>query len=204
METVRCAAKVRIGLYGGTFDPIHIGHLLNAERVRDEFDLDLVFFIPADVPVHKYTGNMASAEERCEMIRRAIDGNTAFDIHTGEIDRRDPSYTVITVKELREEFSGDELFLIVGADSYDDFGSWYEYEEILAMVPVIVMSRPDSSQENYIWTRKGRFHFAENPEIEVSSSAIREYVASNRSIRYLVPEKVRSYIIERGLYKSER
>ncbi len=194
---------MRIGVLGGTFNPVHFGHLVNAETIREELRLDKVIFIPSKAPVHKELDGPVTTEDRCFMVEEAIRGNDFFEISRMEVDRPTPSYTIITVQELQETVKGAAIHLIIGYDSYLEFDTWKEYEQLAAMVPVIVMRRQSAggpAEKKKIEFRK--LIFAENPLIDISSSIIRERVRAGLSIRYMVPEGVQRHIQQRGLYRT--
>jgi len=186
---------------GGTFNPVHYGHLINAEYIKDEFSLDKILFIPSKIPVHKNLECGISASDRYSMLERALSSNSGFEISGVEVDREEPSYTYLTVEQLRSELPGSELYLIIGLDSYNEFDTWKEYERLSQMVSIIVMRRSGGfmKREN-IPGAEGDFLFSSNPIIEISSSCIRERIRANQSVRYMVPEVVIEYINKYGLY----
>lgn len=192
---------MRVGIFGGTFNPVHMGHLVTAETVRELYSLDRVIFVPAKLPVHKELEDSVSADERCHMVMRAIEDNPCFDVSRIEIDRISPSYTVLTLDELKKEFSDAELFLIIGADSYNSIHTWKDYREILDTVSIIVMKRNRDEIRNDLVDR-GNILIADNPEIDISSTEIRRRIKNNMTVRYILPQKVIEYINSRGLYRS--
>jgi nicotinate-nucleotide adenylyltransferase len=193
---------VRIGVYGGTFNPLHIGHLVCAEHVREEFSLDTVLFMPSRRPVHKELKAKIDAEDRARMIEGAIGDNRHFALSRMELDRVEESYTILTVRQLLREREGAGLFLLVGADSYAELHTWREYRALLDLVSLVVMPRPgcDAINDN-LASCGGTVHFASNPHIGVSSSEIRERVRSGKQIRYLVHPSTEEYIQRKGLYR---
>lgn len=194
--------KTQIGIFGGSFDPPHLGHLIVAEYVRAECGLKNILFVPAGQSPHKLQGPIASASDRVAMTRRAVKGNRAFGVSDGEIRRKGISYTVDTVNALVAENPGAELFLILGADSFADFSSWKSPDSIVSMATLLVYPRIGISDlKNQKYARHAEFIPA--PQIEISSSVIRRRVATGKSIRYLVPEPVERYILSHGLYSQK-
>ena len=193
-----------IGIYGGTFDPVHYGHLLNAETVRERFSLDRILFIPDKKPVHKNSSGLANPEDRMNMLKLAVSGNSKFDVSDIEIKSEKPSYTIYTVEALIELYPGAELFLIIGSDSFNELDTWKSYMEIISRVHVIVMKRPGSTELRHdIMSLGGTFHYHDNPMIEISSTQIRENIRKGFSIRYMLPDSVIEYIYSKELYKIE-
>ncbi|TAL32943.1 MAG: nicotinate-nucleotide adenylyltransferase [Spirochaetes bacterium] len=196
-------AVLRIGVFGGTFNPIHHGHLICAAHVRDEYALDTVLFVPSKRPVHKEIKSVGLAEERARMIELAIEGDDRFALSRMELDRKEESYTILTVRRILADVRDSNVFLVIGADSYAEFHTWKEYGELLGLVTLIVMNRPGVAPLNEHLAGLGaRVEFASNPYIGISSSEIRNRLHSGRGIRYLVPEPVECYIHEKGLYLS--
>ena len=192
---------MKIGIFGGTFNPVHIGHLITAESVRELYSLDRVVFIPAKMPVHKELEDSIAAEDRFQMVKLAVEDNPCFDVSSVEINRASPSYTILTLHELKEEFPDSELFLIIGADSYNSIHTWKDYREILDTVTLIVMKRNRDEIRNE-YADRGEILIADNPEIEISSTDIRRRIRNNMTVKYILPQKVIEYINSRGLYKS--
>lgn len=200
----------RLGIMGGTFDPIHYGHLVAAEMARSKFNLSKVLFIPSGTPPHKDRNDISDAGLRFEMIERAIQDNSAFDISALELERKGPSYTVDTLRVLRRTWPDHELYFITGSDVLREIFSWREVEEILKMTEFIGAARPgfDASdfllkvQEEHPETQ-GRIHYLEVPALAISSTEIRARVKRGQPIRYLLPEPVRLFIQQYGLYTSE-
>jgi nicotinate-nucleotide adenylyltransferase len=195
---------------GGSFDPIHIAHLLAAESVRDTLKLDRVLFVPAgDQPLKPGTG-FAPVRDRVEMVRIAIESNPHFVLSTVEVDRNGPSYTVDTLRLLREELGGPErasLWFIVGADSLLTLPRWRDPQGILAQARLAVVRRPDylvdlTHLREQLPGIIEKVDWVEAPLMDVSSTDIRTRILQGRSICYLVPDPMRAYIEERGLYKA--
>lgn len=194
---------MKIGIFGGTFNPIHYGHLINAQLLLEDFSLDRILFVPSKKPVHKEIEENISGEDRYRMIQYAIEGNSGFEVSRIELDREDPSYTIITIRDLQLSSPEDAFYLIIGMDSLNDFHTWKEYRAIARRVPLIVIERPDHQLKNRsIVDDFDEIYFANNPLIDISSSRIRDYVKHGRSIQYLVPPKVEQYISEKGLFQQ--
>jgi nicotinate-nucleotide adenylyltransferase len=194
---------LKIGIFGGTFNPIHYGHLINAQLLLEDFSLDRILFVPSKKPVHKEIEENISGEDRYCMIQYAIEGNNGFEVSRIELDREDPSYTIITIRDLQQNSPDDAFYLIIGMDSLNDFHTWKEYRAILKRVPLIIIERPYHQLKNEsIIDDVDEIYFANNPLIDISSSRIRDYVKQGRSIQYLVTPKVEQYISERGLFQQ--
>lgn len=191
---------LRLGVFGGTFDPIHLGHLLVAEVARQILDLHRVLFVPARVPPHKGEG-VASPEQRYRMTALACEPNPHFEVSDVEIRREGPSYTVDTVRVLRGQSpSGAEFFLMLGADSARDFGSWKDHESLLNDAKIVVLGRPGVGEDTVPSAFASRLTFLRTPLLEISSSDIRRRVNSGASIRYMVTDAVNDYIRVERLY----
>lgn len=200
---------MRIGVFGGTFDPIHLGHLTLAEQCREQCRLDEVWFVPAAQPPHKLNASISSAKSRCEMIEFAIAGNSAFRMSTIELERTGPSFTVATLQQLRDEDPSRELFLLIGGDSFRDLVSWREPARILELATVVAVNRgadvlTDKSSLRSVCGElvDSRMTNVEMPAIDISASDIRRRVAQGRSIRYLVPRAVEVYIAQHDLFRT--
>lgn len=193
----------RTGIFGGTFNPVHAGHLINLEFVRDQLQLDRILLIPAKEPVHKTINDSITPSQRLDMLKLAIEGNPYFEASSLEITRSEPSYTLYTINDMKEIYPEDEFFLIIGSDSFNELDTWKSYAEILKIVNIAVMKRPgDPELRKDLVALSFNVIIIENPEIEISSTMIRERVKLGKSIRYLVPEPVINYIDSRGLYKN--
>lgn len=212
---------MKIGILGGTFNPIHHAHLRIAEAVRENLGLDQVLFIPAASPPHKLMRGELPFEVRCELVRLAIADNPAFRLSTIEGEREGKSYSIDTLRLLREQRPDDEFHFIIGSDSFLDLGSWHQYDAIFGYSAIVVVGRPDAEVADLAAalpeTVRGDFipdisgnrlmHRSGNPVyymgdclLDISSTRIRELVRQGRSIRYLVPPSVERYIKEQGLY----
>jgi len=195
---------MRIGIMGGTFDPIHIGHLIAAECAREQAGLDEVWFMPTYVPPHKTDAPLASAEERLTMVRLAVDGNPSYRANDFELRKGGVSYTVDTMRQLKEEHPEYAFFFIVGGDMIDYLPKWHRIDELSQMIGFIGLARPGSVADVSRLPAgiAGAVRMAEMPLIEVSSTWIRGRIAAGRSIRYAVPEAVHAYIKEKRLYET--
>jgi nicotinate-nucleotide adenylyltransferase len=193
----------RIGLFGGTFDPPHIGHLALAERARDRLKLDRVLWIPAGQPPHKRRPGMSSPAQRLAMTRLAVRGQPAFRVSTIELEANGPSYTARTVRRLMRP--GRRLFLIIGSDSLDDFRTWRDYEDILERTTLAIADRPGTGRAtSRAWAHRQRAAWIGNPGLEVSSTMIRALAREGRSVRYLVTDAVARHIVRLRLYRRGR
>jgi nicotinate-nucleotide adenylyltransferase len=202
---------VKIGIYGGSFDPVHLGHLLVAETVRDQLKLDQVLFIPAAQSPLKQGNIPTSAKNRVEMLRLAIGAHPAFEIDEREIQRGGISYTIETVRSLQSERPDATWFLLMGADSLRDFDKWKEPRELCRLTTPVVVARGGEPAPNL--DRFAEFTDSERveaikhstvtmPQLEISSRDIRRRVNEGRSIRYLVTAAVEAYIKNEGLYRE--
>ncbi len=222
----------RLGIFGGTFNPIHVGHLIAAENVRDRLGLDMVLFIPANIPPHKSV-DVAPSKDRLEMVRLATKDNPLFGISDIELRRDEKSYTIDTLWEIKSQTDA-ELFFIIGSEAFMQIHTWRAPEQIFTMTNFIVMERPGrivgaGDFEDYLRELETRLPFviyrgcekldeisiftleSEKMEskiyltpvihIDISSTMIRKYIREGKSIKYLVPKEVESYIKEKGLYR---
>jgi len=189
----------RIGIFGGTFDPPHVGHLIIAEQAREQLSLDKVLFVPAHVPPHKKGSATASPHERLTMTKRALVGIPAFQASSIEIGRKGVSYTVDTLRQLTIQYRKAKLFLIVGGDNFTQFGSWKSSDEILRLATPAVYSREGSLPAR--WSHH-RYHVVRlrGALLNISSTLIRQRLKNGESIRFLVPPSVERYIKLHKLY----
>lgn len=197
---------MRLGVMGGTFDPIHSGHLILAEQARERFDLEKVLFVTAAQPPHKLGEPMSSAADRLEMTRLAVADNPLFQCSTIEMDRPGPSYTVDTIRHLLGIYAdGTVFYLLLGADEGRDLMTWREPYEIQKLAKIVVANRPGQSVAEALDSLPKDFARAivplEMPGVDISSTDLRDRVRSGRSIRYLVPRPVEDYIQQHRLYK---
>jgi nicotinate-nucleotide adenylyltransferase len=194
---------MNIGVFGGTFDPIHFGHLLLAEQAMELVPLDEVWFIPTGEPPHKKGKKITEAEHRYQMVLLATQDHPYFRVSRLEMERKGPSYTIDTLQTLKEMYPNDQFFLLVGADMVKDLPRWYKIKEILQFVHIVGLGRlgvkegkiPDDIHERLTW-------IPDAVETNISSTTVRERLAHGKSIRYMVPEQVRRYIKENRLYGS--
>lgn len=191
---------MNVGLFGGTFNPPHLAHLIIAETVRDQFQLDQIWWIPTFVPPHKSNSDLASAQARLEMTREALADNVSFVVLDVELRRKGISYTVDTARALKEAYPDVHFSLIIGGDSLRDFHTWREPEDIVRHMPLIVYQRPDTQVPELALYLEGRVQFAEAPLLDISGTEIRARIRRGHSIRYLVPATVEDYILEHHLY----
>ena len=200
---------MKIGIMGGTFNPIHLGHLLIAENAYDEYGLDEVIFMPAGIPPHKREG-VLDKEHRCSMILEAIKDIPYFSLDRREVDSEDVSYTYITLSKLKEEHPENTYYFIMGADSLDFFINWMRTDIILekAIILAAVRDNMDMDKMNkdkisiLLKYPYGKIEFLSTPEFNVSSNDIRKRVLNKQSIKYLVCDSVREYIYDNALYED--
>jgi nicotinate-nucleotide adenylyltransferase len=204
-----------IGVFGGTFDPVHVGHLRIAEEVREERGLDRVYFVPARIqPLKERPASPAG--DRVRMLESAVRGNPGFRVSTVETRRAGVSYSIDTVRHFRRRFG--EVSFLVGMDAFMDIGLWRAYEELLSSTDFVVMLRPGHAPaglpeslktcarqiDGSIWEHASgrRIYFHRITQLDISSTGIRELAKTGRSIKYLGPRAVERYIIRKGLYRS--
>jgi nicotinate-nucleotide adenylyltransferase len=214
---------MKIGLFGGTFDPIHWGHLRSAEEVSETFGLGRVYFIPAAVPPHKRGYTTTAARDRLRMVQLAVAKNPRFAASTAEISRAGVSYSIDTVREFAARRQpGDSLYFIIGLDAFREIGTWKDFAGLFPLCNFIVTSRPGSKERDplkgtgiavkklfcydfksraYRHESGKRIFFNELTDIAISASEIRALVRQGKSIRYLVPPEVEKYIKQRRLYR---
>ena len=220
---------MRIGLFGGTFNPIHNGHLRAALEVKDGFELDQIFLVPAAMPPHKKKGQLADAADRLAMINLAVEGDAGLMVSEVELNRSGASYTIDTVHYFKKILpGGTEIFLIMGLDAFLEIDTWKSYRELLDEIPLIVIARPNAEYsdtcsgwktlDSYLKTKispkytfkksKGRYTkprknpiciFNKTP-LDISATNIRKMIKQGKSIPYLVPPKAAEYIKRKGLY----
>lgn len=202
---------MRIGIFGGSFDPIHTGHLILAEHCREQAGLDQVLFVPCAQQPHKKDGAFGTDRQRTEMIDLAIGGHPSFLRSSIEIDRGGVSYTVDTLEQLREQHADDELFLMIGGDSLNGFSTWKEPKRILEMATPLVMARPGAGDVDFDLLApfvdesklaEIKSLAIEAPLIDISSTAIRAAAAEEKSFRYQTPRSVERYIQTQKVYKK--
>jgi len=200
---------MRVGIFGGTFDPVHYGHLLLAESCREQRGLDEVWFLPTAVPPHKQSPDLTPAAERSEMLELAVAGHDVFSVVRYEADRGGINYTADTLAHLRQRHADCELFFLVGADMLHDLPRWHQPERICELAAVVAVRRPGTGEIDFDCLRavapaqridEIRHNQVEMPEIGISSTEIRRRVAAGLSIRYMTPRAVEKYVEAHGLY----
>ncbi len=201
----------KLGIMGGTFDPIHYGHLVTAEAVRSEFNLDQVLFVPSGLPPHKEVSSVTPATDRYLMTVLATLTNPYFEVSRVDIDRPGVTYTVDTLTDLRREYGPQvEFYFITGADALSEIFSWKNAEELVRGCIFVGATRPGFTQDH--WTAEveefyhrnaASFRFIEVPALAISSTDLRRRVREGRSLRYLTPEEVVFYIKKNGLYRRD-
>lgn len=196
----------RMGIFGGTFDPIHNGHLMIAEQVADVLALELVIFVPSGVPPHKdFSSVKAPVEDRYAMVEAAVKGNERFVVDRVEVDAGRAMYSVETVPLVKERYEGDEWFFVSGADEVSNLLSWREPDAFLAEARMVAATRPgyDITNLDHLSAKLKNFERivpVECTRLDISATAIRRMVSEGKSVRYLVPEAVYEIIYDRGLY----
>ncbi|HDP25461.1 MAG TPA: nicotinate (nicotinamide) nucleotide adenylyltransferase [Deltaproteobacteria bacterium] len=208
---------MRLGLFGGTFNPLHIGHLRVAEEVREKVRLDTIIFVPSYVPPHKELDCNVSGQQRLEIIQRSIRANPFFEASSYEVERSEPSYSIRTIEHFR---SGNHVapFFILGQDAFNEIATWYEAERLFSLAHFIVMSRPGEEKLNldqvlgtssslyrpsvngFINVHGNEILFIDVTPFSLSSSQIRSNRKEGKSIRYLVPEEAYEYIMTERIY----
>ncbi|MCH9036258.1 MAG: nicotinate-nucleotide adenylyltransferase [Chloroflexi bacterium] len=201
---------MRIGVLGGTFDPVHLGHLIIAEEARTRLSLEKVLFVPAGRPWFKDGNDVTDTADRLEMLRLALEGNPQFSIDTQELERPGATYTVDTIAQLREQMGPEaEIFFIIGLDALAELNRWKDPERLARMCFFAAMRRPEFTELDVASLVKtvpgvsGRVHLLENIQVDISSSDIRCRIQEGLPIRYLVPRKVDEYIRGKGLYLKQ-
>jgi len=218
-----------IGLFGGTFNPIHLGHIQVIREVKTGFGLDKIFIIPSALPPHKKPCGVVAVEDRLEMIRLAFSNDPNYVVSDVELRRSGPSYTIDTVRHFTFNSPGNEKFyLIVGLDAFLEVDTWKSHEDLFHQIPFIVMSRPvkgekftgpgsksleiyiksriskgytfSPAQSSYIHEKKHPIFFFNVTPVDISSTMIREHIKNGRSVKHLVPETIEDYITAKGLY----
>jgi nicotinate-nucleotide adenylyltransferase len=209
---------MKIGIFGGTFDPVHMGHLRVAEEVRESFSLERIVFVPVLMPPHKRDYRIAEADDRLHMLRAGTRGNRFFQTSETEIRRGGVSYTIDTLKGFEKRFG--EVYFLIGIDAFSEIDTWHAYRELFRHAHFIVMTRPTRNQssllnllprdirdevrvldENTLEHTSGkRIYLRGITQLDISSTKIKELLKNGRSVRYLVPGPVEKYIHQRGLY----
>ena len=222
MRGQREPGGLKVGIFGGTFNPIHFGHLRSAEEVREEFSLDRVYFVPAASPPHKSHQRLATAKHRFNMTKLAVENNPFFCVSTVELERKGPSYSVDTIRQFLADLPSSSLFFIIGLDAFREIHTWKDYLTLLALCNFIVTSRPGAAfPTDEIWIpvalRKGLCYHPTTrmyqhlygryltlhkiQGLHISASQVRNTALQGKSIRYLVPRNVQEYIVTHNLYR---
>ena len=220
---------MRIGLFGGTFNPVHLGHLRAAVEVREGFELEEIYLIPAALPPHKVSGEVVASADRLHMLNLALDADTGLKISDVELNRSGPSYTIDTVEHFKQTLPADSrLFLIMGLDAFLEIDTWKSYRELFEQIPLIVINRPkagyrassvpwkimddyiasqlaadysfSASRSAYLARGQQPIYVWEVTALDISSTRIRRQIRKGRSIDYWVPPKVAEYIRTKGIY----
>ena len=188
---------------GGTFNPIHFAHLMSAEQVRDGLNYDKILFVPAARPPHKSQPDMVSAEHRYQMVRLATAQNPYFDVSRIELDRNGPSYTIQTIKLLRQTLKEiTELAWIIGADSLIEYKIWKDFDDVLKLCTLVVTTRPNYDLEQVPLEIRNQITIFKITGSDISATEIRNRIKEKHSVRYLIPEDVVNYINEHHLYRD--
>lgn len=201
---------MRIGVLGGTFDPVHLGHLIIAEEARTMLSLERILFVPAGRPWFKDDDDVTGTADRLEMLRLALEGNPHFCIDTQELERPGATYTVDTIAQLRGQMGSEsEIFFIIGLDALAELARWKDPERLAGMCFFAAMRRPEFTELDVVALDRtvpgvsGKVHLLENIQVDISSSDIRCRIQRGLPIRYLVPREVDEYIRGKGLYLKQ-
>ncbi|WP_332690807.1 nicotinate-nucleotide adenylyltransferase [Halalkalibacter lacteus] len=189
----------KIGLFGGTFNPPHLGHLLFAQEVLVAYDLDEIWFIPVNVPPHKESDDLASNQDRVDMLIGATNENERFHVNTIELEREGPSYTIDTMKQLKQLYPNDQFYFLIGGDMIEYLPKWERIDELMELVTFIGVKRPGSSVETTVYS--SFVCLLEMPQVDLSSTTIRQRVQEGKPITYMVPKVVEELVKERSLYE---
>ncbi|MCX5806357.1 MAG: nicotinate-nucleotide adenylyltransferase [Proteobacteria bacterium] len=210
---------MKVGIFGGTFDPVHIGHLRTAEEIREQYLLDKVYFVPAYIPPHKRTREITDPVLRLKMLKRAVRGNKSLYASDIEIKNQGISYSINMIKIFQKRF--EKLYFIIGIDAFLEIDTWYHYQEIFNYTDFIIIERPINrktpantlfpsdirkkinriDERTYKHISGNKIHLQRGTQLDISSTMIRDSASSGRSIKYLVPQLVERFIDEMGLYR---
>ena len=199
IEEIRTSQREKVGILGGTFNPPHIGHLIIAEQVRDQLDLDKIVFLPTAEPPHSSINKKTiSSDIRVELLDLAIHTNPNFEMELYEVEKGGKNYTYNTMKALVDLYPAVDFYFIIGADMIEDLPTWHEIDKLVELVQFVGVNRPGYAVETDY-----PLIMVDVPLVDISSSAIRKKVAQGCSIQYLVPENVQNYIEREGLYQDD-
>lgn len=198
---------MKLGVLGGTFDPVHMGHVVLAEHAQEQLRLDRVLWLPAGEPWRKKDAVVSSREDRLAMVERAVAGNLGFDVCKLEIERAGPTYTAETLAELGEVYRNSELVFLLGRDALEDLPNWRDPERVIELASLAVASRgadrpSGEGLERLVPGLASRVVWIDMPPLDISATELRQRAREGRSLRYLVPEGVMAYIRDRGLYRD--
>jgi nicotinate-nucleotide adenylyltransferase len=200
---------LKIGLFGGTFDPVHVGHLVAARLAKEALQLDRFIFIPSGVPPHKLGKAITDGRIRLQMLLQAVGSEPDFQVSDWEFSKEGPSYTVDTLEYFATQYPNDELYFVMGADMLCDLPNWSNPSRILDLAQIIGMARPGFGLEECrlllrqaLPSTDSRIHYVDIPELEISSTWLRDRLRKRLSVDYLIPEKVIRFIEETGLYAN--
>lgn len=200
IEEIRTSKREKVGILGGTYNPPHMGHLVMADQVKDQLDLDKILFMPTAEPPHSSVAKKTIPSNiRVEMVELAIQNNPDFEIELYEVQAGDKNYTYNTMKALIDLYPAVDFYFIIGGDMVADLPTWYKIEELVQLVQFVGVKRPGYEAESDY-----PIIMVDTPTLDVSSSLIRDKVAKDCSIKYLVPDAVREYIELEGLYKNDK
>ncbi len=199
----------KIGIMGGTFNPIHYAHLILAESAYEELKLDKVLFMPSKNPPHKLHENIVSDEHRVQIVKLAIQDNPHFELSCAELKREGITYTADTLEELNKKYPQDEFYFIMGADSLFQIEDWWNPQQIFQLTNIVAAVRDHTTQpeitgqmNHLTGLYQARIHLLCTPNMDISSKMLRQYLKNGKTIRYYVPDPVVHYIRENGLYKA--
>lgn len=195
-----------LGVLGGTFDPVHLGHLMLADQAREQLRLERVLWVPAGEPWRKGDTPVTAGEDRVAMVAQAVADNPAFEVSTLEVERPGPTYTVDTLATLRELHGGSRLVFLLGSDALEDLPNWHQPDRVIELASLGVACRgrdrlADEALEDLLPGLARRVAWIDMPNIEISARELRRRAATGGSLRYLVPRGVENYIREHGLYR---
>jgi nicotinate-nucleotide adenylyltransferase len=190
---------MKTGIFGGTFNPPHLGHMIVADHVAHELHLDRLLFVPSYISPHKRTGEEHAAEHRLEMVRLAVEGHSCFEACGIEVRRQGASYTIDTLRDLRALYPTDQFFLLIGADNIREFMTWKSHEQIPDLATIVAMTRPGYGVAEGVAKPAGMISM-EVPSIQISSSNIRRRIREGRNVSFFVQVSVLRYIKSNGLY----